>query len=1445
MKNYLTVAFTMLIITVFGQIKTVEIASHYEAGTSLNEYKIEENITQDVNGGYGFKLKTPSDFTSFALGWMSSTQNYAAGTFQIVYKVHKPGKGWSTWKTDEGFTNPSDTRSGFYKSNLMFGFDEFLHDSIEFYIHAPEGEVITELYLITQDISQSIDIDAVVKTEETNGSKACPELPAIIPRSEWCGSYDACHNPTYTVVYRTPTHSVVHHGASPDSYTDGYAVVRSYWNYHVNSNGWSDIGYNYLFDKYGNLFQGRHNPNMPNQDVNAAHAGSANPYSIGLNFLGNSDAVNTAPTTAQLQKCSEFLAWWYDYKGFDPLSSASVINQLGNTVTLPRICGHKDINPGGTTCPGTALYALIPDIKTNTNQIIVDCTTPTDVEAPTTSITTNRDWYNSNFDVSFSDADNAGGTGVKHSFYQIMDFDGTEWRANGNNGYFNDNFTTAIHSDWTSISGTWSISANHLLQANEALTNTNIYANVTQESGGVYLYHWQQKTSGAGANKRSGMHFFCSDPTGDGRGNSYMVYLRADGNTVQLYEYDNNSYSNPNGWLITEAYTIDPNIWYDVKVILNNSTGEISVYIDNNLVAITIDPTPLTSGIAISPRTGECQTEYDDIKVYKVRDNTINVLPEEYSLADIRYQSPTHNQEAGRIRTVLVDNAANWSESISKNVFTDFDAPDTEINFNSSTWYSDDFVVNFNDTDILSGIEKRFYTVNDNSGTSFSANQNRGFAFNDFSSASTSGWTSQVGTWSAASGSLVQSSEVETNTNIWSYLQQDLSNRYLYEFDMNISGSNANKRAGFHFFSDDPTLTNRGNGYFVWFRLSTQDLEFYKVTDDVFSLEKYYDINISAATWYNIKIIYDRITGETFVYMDDVLVGEYKDDQPYSTGNYISFRSGNGILNVDNLKIYRTRNATATLTAGTASDDIRYQSPSSSSAAANIWSIVTDSAKNISQPFGTEVFADWTQPSAIATVNDGPASDIDNTILLYQLSGNWSASTDANSGILAYYYAIGTSLGGTQLVNWTNNGTSLNFIQNSLSLVAGTTYYISIKSENGAGIFSSVTSSDGVLAEIVPVCPAISSVCIDEPAFTLSGATPIGGVYSGNGVSAGIFNPATAGEGSHTITYTYGTQFCTFEIVVNPLPIVACPENIYVALNASSFTLSGAFPAGGEFSISGTPLVSFNPSTFGVGDYEVTYTYTSLDTECINFCTFFIYVYEPTVVSCPEDFAVCQYFSDFDLEGATPPGGEYSIDGEIVSVFQPNYWGIGEHTVTYTFETLTCQYLLTVNAEPEVICPANISVTTADDAFPLSGGIPVGGIYTIGGNETTNFDPDLFGEGIFTVNYTYQDPLTNCEDNCLFSITVTPYVSIEQDYANAFEIYPNPAKEELFIKYNFQSESLFKLYDILGSEVISLKLGAGSNSIPVSLNELNSGMYLFDITDINGKRIKTGKLIIQ
>jgi hypothetical protein len=103
---------------------------------------------------------------------------------------------------------------------------------------------------------------------------------------------------------------------------------------------------------------------------------------------------------------------------------------------------------------------------------------------------------------------------------------------------------------------------------------------------------------------------------------------------------------------------------------------------------------------------------------------------------------------------------------------------------------------------------------------------------------------------------------------------------------------------------------------------------------------------------------------------------------------------------------------------------------------------------------------DTTPPTDIATVNDGTGADIDSTTSVGQLSANWTASADPDTGISGYKYAIGTVAGGTSTVGWTyTNATSVT--KTGLSLTVGQTYYFSVKAINDVGLESGVTSSDG------------------------------------------------------------------------------------------------------------------------------------------------------------------------------------------------------------------------------------------------------------------------------------------------------------------------------------------------------------------------------------------------
>ena len=104
---------------------------------------------------------------------------------------------------------------------------------------------------------------------------------------------------------------------------------------------------------------------------------------------------------------------------------------------------------------------------------------------------------------------------------------------------------------------------------------------------------------------------------------------------------------------------------------------------------------------------------------------------------------------------------------------------------------------------------------------------------------------------------------------------------------------------------------------------------------------------------------------------------------------------------------------------------------------------------------------DSTPPSAIASVFDGVGADISFTTSRTQLSANWTASSDDESGIFRYLYAIGTTPGGTQKLGWTGNGLNLSVTRPGLSLTSGRTYYISVKAENSQGLTSAVATSNG------------------------------------------------------------------------------------------------------------------------------------------------------------------------------------------------------------------------------------------------------------------------------------------------------------------------------------------------------------------------------------------------
>lgn len=282
-----------------------------------------------------------------------------------------------------------------------------------------------------------------------------------------------------------------------------------------------------------------------------------------------------------------------------------------------------------------------------------------DNTSPTTQISTPAGWITQNFTSSYTDVDNAGGSGIEKSFYQASYYNGTEWRANGLRGFFNDDFNgTAIHPDWTVSSGTWSISSGTLIQTDETSSNTNIYAAVTQSLSNRYLYCFKGTISGANTNRRAGIYIACDDPTQTQRGNSYMIWLRPDQSTIEFYKSVNNTIGLP---VYTTPCTILPNTTYDYKISYDRITGEIKVWQNNVFIDSWTDSSPYAAGSAISFRTGNSTFKVDDLKIFRSRAATTNVLVGASNTNDLRNENMSVSIAGGKISSITKDNADNLS----------------------------------------------------------------------------------------------------------------------------------------------------------------------------------------------------------------------------------------------------------------------------------------------------------------------------------------------------------------------------------------------------------------------------------------------------------------------------------------------------------------------------------------------------------------------------------------------------------------------------------------------------------------------------------------------------------------------------------------------------------------------------------------------------------------
>ena len=197
---------------------------------------------------------------------------------------------------------------------------------------------------------------------------ATPE-PAIVPRAAW-GADERIRrgDPSYAPRIRF---AIVHHTAGRNAYTrsEAAAIVKGIQLYHVRGNGWNDIGYNFLVDRFGTVYEGRYGG--VDKAVVGAHARGFNTGSVGVAVLGTYSGG--APTKAAQSALTALLAWRLDVAHVDAVAFANVISggseryAANIPVLLRAISGHRDT--GFTECPGGALYSRLNTLAVDTAKL--------------------------------------------------------------------------------------------------------------------------------------------------------------------------------------------------------------------------------------------------------------------------------------------------------------------------------------------------------------------------------------------------------------------------------------------------------------------------------------------------------------------------------------------------------------------------------------------------------------------------------------------------------------------------------------------------------------------------------------------------------------------------------------------------------------------------------------------------------------------------------------------------------------------------------------------------------------------------------------------------------------------------------------------------------------------------------------------------------------------
>lgn len=331
MKN---IFILFLLFLLSSNLFSQKIENTISKGTFFKEYIIEPQEHSEINLNF--------DQTFTALTFLSTEQ------FDGMLSLNSAGLNINI--RQDNHDEILGQYAGYYRSQ-MIEFDQAI-SSLKININGNIEKIILHLYDGRSKFSP-------LRLLDIQDSSKCAE-PMSIDQSVWrAGLPDPKPNPSFTQT----EHVVIHHSAGSSNGSIGNIYLL-----HTQTNGWDDIGYNYVIVPDGRIFKGRDGQGQIEQDfVKGAHFCSKNSNTLGICMIGTYSDVK--PTDTAIQSLEKLLSWKL-FKDQLPPKSSFEHPKTGGSL-LPVICGHRD--GCATECPGDSLYAMFDEIRNTVLEMTNEC----------------------------------------------------------------------------------------------------------------------------------------------------------------------------------------------------------------------------------------------------------------------------------------------------------------------------------------------------------------------------------------------------------------------------------------------------------------------------------------------------------------------------------------------------------------------------------------------------------------------------------------------------------------------------------------------------------------------------------------------------------------------------------------------------------------------------------------------------------------------------------------------------------------------------------------------------------------------------------------------------------------------------------------------------------------------------------------------------------------